>query len=551
MEEGLYFLPLGGSGEIGMNLNLYQCDGKWLMIDCGISFSDDRAPGIDVIVPDPSWIAERKDDLLGLVITHAHEDHVGAVAHLWTQFECPVYASPFTAEILYGKLREKGLEELVELNTVSPGGNLTIGPFDLEFVDLTHSIPEMQALLISTKYGNVVHSGDWKLDARPVVGPESDLDRMAEITEKGVLALVCDSTNVFKKGDSGSEGDVQDSLDELLSTIKTGKVAVTTFASNIARVATIARIAEKNGRHVVLVGRSLHRMTQVAKNSGYLTDLPSFIDEAEAGYLPPEKTLYLCTGSQGEPRGAMSRIAKDEHPHVTLSEGDTVIFSSKVIPGNERTLYTLHNRLTDNGVNVITEMDEFVHVSGHPARDELSQMYDVVKPKISVPVHGEARHLEEHCDFALSKGVEKAISVRNGDLVRLAPGNAEIIDTVPSGRLAVDAGGLSSLESEFLADRRKFSFNGSASGMLIVDGAGRITEDPEVRLKGVVDVDNFPNLFKNLNEYIIAEHYALSKRERLDDDAVETQATQAVRRFFRKLCGRRPLTDVYVIRIEE
>lgn len=551
MESGLYFLPLGGSGEIGMNLNLYRCDGKWLMVDCGISFADDRAPGIDLIVPDISWFKDKTEDLLGMVITHAHEDHVGAVAHLWPDLNCPVFASPFTAEILYGKLSEKGLEDLVELNTIMPGGSLSLGPFDMEFVDLTHSIPEMQALTITTPYGRVVHSGDWKLDARPVVGPASDLERMKDITEEGVLALVCDSTNVFKKGSTGSEGDVQDSLDELLGRIKTGRVAFTTFASNIARVVTIAQIAAKHDRHVVLVGRSLHRMTEVARKSGYLNNLPAFINEQDAGFLPPEKTLYLCTGSQGEPRGAMARIARDEHPHVTLSKNDTVIFSSKVIPGNEKTLYALHNQLTDSGVNVITEMDEFVHVSGHPARDELAQMYELVKPKVAVPVHGEARHLEEHCEFALTLGVETAISIRNGDMLKLAPETPEIIDHVHSGRLAVDAGGLSPLEADFLADRRKFSFNGSASGLLIVNEAGQIAEDPVVRLKGVVDEDNFPNLRSELGKYIISEHYDLTKASRLDDKAVEAQATQAVRRFFRKLCGRRPLTDVYVVRIEE
>jgi len=551
LDSGLYFLPLGGSGEIGMNLNLYRCDGKWLMVDCGISFADERAPGIDLIVPDISWFKDKKDDLIGLIITHAHEDHVGAVAHLWPELQCPVYTSPFTAEILYGKLHEKGLEDQVEINIIKPGGSLSLGAFELEFVDLTHSIPEMQALTITTPYGRVLHSGDWKLDARPIVGPASDMERMKLITEEGVLALVCDSTNVFKKGSTGSEGDVQDSLDILLGKITEGRVAFTTFASNIARVVTIAKIAEKHGRHVVLVGRSLHRMTEVARKSGYLNELPAFVNEQDAGYLPREKTLYLCTGSQGEPRGAMARIARDDHPNVTLNEGDTVIFSSKVIPGNEKTLYALHNQLTDNGVNVVTEMDEFVHVSGHPARDELSQMYELVKPQIAVPVHGEARHLEEHCDFALSLGVEKAISIRNGDMLRLAPGTPEIIDHVHSGRLVVDAGGLSPLDASFLADRRKFVFNGSASSVLIVNEAGQITEDPIIRLKGVVDEDNFPNLHKDLSDFIMSEHKALSKTERMDDQTVETKATQAVRRFFRKLCGRRPLTDVYVVRIEE
>jgi ribonuclease J len=551
IENGLFFLPLGGSGEIGMNLNLYQCNGKWIMIDCGISFADEQAPGMDLIVPDASWIAERRDDLLGIIVTHAHEDHVGAVARLWPDFQCPVYTTAFTAEILGNKLREQGIEDLVEVNIVAPGGQLTLGDFSMDFVDLTHSIPEMQALMISTPYGRVMHTGDWKLDPRPVVGPASDMARMAEVTQNDVLAMVCDSTNVFKEGLSGSEGDVQDSLNKLLGTITSGAVAVTTFASNVARVATIARVAEKHDRHVVLVGRSLHRMTEAAKKAGYLADLPQFVNEQDAGYMPKDKILYLCTGSQGEPRGAMARIARDEHNHVTLAKGDTVIFSSKVIPGNEKTLFALHNQLTVNGVNVITEADEFVHVSGHPARDELRQMYNAVKPKIAVPVHGEARHLAEHCELAKELGVDQAIRIKNGDLLKLAPGKAEIIAKVPSGRFAVDAGGLTALDSDFLTARRRMVFNGAANALIIVNEKGQITEDPQFRLKGVVETGNYPTIFSDLKSFVVKKHYELTKREQCDDDAVEKQAQQAIRRFFRKLAGRRPLTDVYVVRIEE
>ncbi|WP_199899529.1 ribonuclease J [Sneathiella glossodoripedis] len=466
--DKLVFLPLGGSGEIGMNLNLYCCNGKWLMVDCGISFADDRAPGIDVIVPDASFIAERKDDLLGLVITHAHEDHVGAVARLWPDFLCPVYCSPFTSEILHNKLTEEGIADLVDVNVISPGSSLVLGDFKMDFIGLTHSIPEMQALMISTPYGRVMHSGDWKLDPDPVIGPVSDMDRMSDMADGDVLAMICDSTNVFKSGLSGSEGDVQDSLDELLGRIKEGRVAVTTFASNIARVCTIAKIAERHDRHVVLVGRSLHKMTEAAKKSGYLSDLPQFLTEKDYGYLPREKVLLLCTGSQGEPRGAMARIASGNHPQVSLSAGDTVIFSSKVIPGNEKTLYALHNELSEQNINVITEADEFVHVSGHPARDELEKMYETVKPQIAVPVHGEARHLAEHCELALSLGVKHAVAINNGDVLQLAPDGPNIIGTVPSGRFAVDAGGLTALDGEFLSTRRKLVFNGAASALLVL-----------------------------------------------------------------------------------
>ncbi|TNE34013.1 MAG: ribonuclease J [Alphaproteobacteria bacterium] len=549
--NSLIFLPLGGSGEIGMNLNLYCCNGKWLMIDCGISFADDRAPGIDVIVPDARWIAERREDLIGIIVTHAHEDHVGAVARLWPEFRCPVYTSPFTAEILALKLAEEGLEDEVEVNVVAPGSSMALGEFKIDFVDLTHSIPEMQALMITTPYGRVLHSGDWKLDPDPVVGPASNLSKMQKVSEDGVLAMICDSTNVFKEGVSGSELDVQNSLNELLAGIPKGRVAVTTFASNIARLKTIASIAEKNDRHVVLVGRSLHRMTEAAKRSGYLNDLPPFLDEKDAGHIPRDKLLLLCTGSQGEARGAMARIARGEHAHIELAPGDTVIFSSKVIPGNEKTLFALHNQLTENGINVITEADEFVHVSGHPARAELTDMYGIVKPKIAVPVHGEARHIRAHCELALSLGVSEAIEITNGNLLKLAPGKPEILGDVPSGRLAVDAGGLTALDGDFLSTRRRLVFNGAISGVVIVNEKGQITEDPLIRLRGVIDEDLFPDLQEMMCREIRERHATLTKAERLDDAAVEQSAYGAVRKVFRRIAGRRPVTDIYVIRIDD
>ncbi|USG59626.1 ribonuclease J [Sneathiella marina] len=534
-----------------MNLNLYCCNGKWLMVDCGISFADDRAPGIDVIVPDASWIAERKEDLLAIIVTHAHEDHVGAVARLWPSFQCPVYTSPFTAEILSLKLAEEGLEKDVEVNVVAAGSSVSIGEFHIDFVDLTHSIPEMQALMITTPHGRVLHSGDWKLDPDPVVGPASNLTKMAAVSKQGVLAMICDSTNVFKEGVSGSELDVQVNLDKLLGTITSGRIAVTTFASNIARLMTIASVAERHDRHVVLVGRSLHRMTQAAKKAGYLNDLPPFLDEKDAGHIPRDKILLLCTGSQGEPRGAMARIARDEHSHISLSSGDTVIFSSKVIPGNEKTLYALHNKLTESGVNVVTEADEFVHVSGHPARGELTDMYNIVKPEIAVPVHGEARHIRSHCDLALSLGVKSAIEITNGNLLKLAPGDAKIIGSVPFGRFAVDAGGLTALDGDFLSTRRRLVYNGAISGIVIVNEEGKITEDPEIRLRGVVDEGLFPKLQTELRREIFDKHAKLTKKQRLSDGDIEESARQAVRRVFRRIAGRRPITDIYVIRFED
>src|SRR5262245_14786481 len=401
--EELIFVPLGGAGEIGMNLNLYgygpETKRQWIMIDLGVMFGGDDTPGIDVIMPDPGFIEEHRRNLLGIVLTHAHEDHIGAVGHLWPKLKVPVYATPFTAALVRGKLEEEGILDDVPLHIIPLGGELKLGPFELEFIDITHSIPEPNCIAIRTPLGTVLHTGDWKIDPQPVVGRKTDIDALRRLGENGVLAAICDSTNVFVPGRSGSEAEVATRLEAVIAMCK-GRVAVTAFASNVARMQSVIKAGARAGRHVALVGRSMHKIARAAIETGYLKDIPSLIDEESAADLPPNKVLYLCTGSQGETRAALSRIATGEHPHVHLGPGDTVIFSSRVIPGNERLIHTLQNDFAMRGVEVISAEDHDVHVSGHPARDELADMYSWLRPKVAVPVHGEERHLMEHVRLA-------------------------------------------------------------------------------------------------------------------------------------------------------
>jgi len=385
--DELVFLPLGGAGEIGMNLNLYGYGGRWLMIDCGISFADETMPGLEVIMPDPTFIEERREDLVGIVVTHAHEDHIGAIQYLWPRFKTTVYATPFTANLLRQKLVETKLETTVPIVEIPMSGKFWIEPFELELITLTHSIPEPNAVVVRTPAGTVLHTGDWKLDPDPLVGPTADEAALRRLGDEGVLALVCDSTNALRPGATGSEAEVRRSLETLVGQCRS-RVAVACFASNVARLTSIVAAAEKHDRQVALVGRSLWRIEQAARETGYLEGVPRFLTEEEAGYLPRDKALLICTGSQGEPRSALSRIADDEHAHIVLEAGDAVIFSSRIIPGNERSINRLHNKLAHVGVEILTEEDHFVHVSGHPAQQELQRMYQMVRPKIAVPVHG-------------------------------------------------------------------------------------------------------------------------------------------------------------------
>ncbi len=546
--EGLVFLPLGGSGEIGMNLNLYGYGGRWLMVDLGITFADETLPGIDLITPDPAFIAERRDALEGLVITHAHEDHLGAVPYLWEQLECPVYATPFAAAVLRRKLAEVDLLEAVELIEVPLGGRITLGPFTLDFISLTHSIPEPNALAIRTPEGVVLHTGDWKIDPEPMVGEVTDEAALRKLGDEGVLALVCDSTNVFNPGESGSEASVYRHLKDLVSAC-TGRVAITTFASNVARLQSVGRVAEETGRHLVLVGRSLHRIRAAAEETGYLADLPAVLDEDEGGWLPRDKVLYLCTGCQGEPRGAMARIAGGGHRHVVLEEGDTVIFSSKIIPGNELPIARLHDQLAEAGVEVVTEKDAQVHVSGHPNRDELARMYQWARPRIAVPVHGEVRHLKAHARLALEFQVPFARAAENGQALRLSQDGIEVVGETVSGRMIVDGGAVVPVADESVRTRRRMMFNGSAVVTLVVDGAGRLLADPAVVMQGIAGPSQSPGLEARVRQALRKALGELRPQAMADDGRLEETARIAVRRVVKAFNGRRPEVAPQVIRV--
>jgi ribonuclease J len=546
--KDLVFLPLGGAGEIGMNLNLYGHDGKWLMVDLGITFGDDTTPGVEVIMPDPSFIVERKKALAGLVLTHAHEDHLGAVHWLWPQLECPIYATPFTAAVLRRKLAEAGLEKAARITEVPMSGRFDVGPFGIELITLTHSIPEPNAVVIRTKAGTVLHTGDWKLDPDPVVGPSTDEEALMRVGQEGVLAMVCDSTNVLVPGSSGSEADVRDNLVELVGQMQ-NRVAVACFASNVARIDTICRAAREHRRRVALVGRSMKRIVEAAQETGYLMGLPPFVSDAEVGYLPRNEILLICTGSQGEPRSALSRIADDDHPEVTLEAGDTVIFSSREIPGNERAIGRLHNKLASLGIDIVTARDEDIHVSGHPARDELIQMYQWIRPKIAVPVHGEARHLIAHAELARECQVPEPVGARNGYVLRLAPGRATVVDEAPHGRIAVDGNRLIPMESAALRDRRRLAWNGSAVVTVVVGNDGRVKGMPMVAVNGVFDHDIEPEIAHEVEDAVLAAVEDLPKARAKDDEQVREAARLAVRRSIRALCGKRPRIDVHLVRV--
>ncbi len=551
--DELVFLPLGGSGEIGMNLNLYGYgpadDRHWIMVDLGVTFGDERTPGIDLIMPDPAFIEERRDRLLGIVLTHAHEDHIGAVAHLWPRLRCPVYATPFTATMVRGKLIEAGLEGEVPMHIIPLGHRFDLGPFDIELVTLTHSILEPNALAIRTPLGLVMHTGDWKIDPDPVLGDDIDIARLTEIGDEGVRAIVCDSTNVFSPGSSGSEADVATSLIELIRPLE-GRVAVTTFASNVARLESIARAAKACDRHAVLVGRAMHRVVAAARDAGYLNDLPPFVSEQDAGYLPREKVLFICTGSQGEPRAALARIAEDGHPNITFNRGDSVIFSSRVIPGNEISIFDLQNTLALRGVRVITEKDHFVHVSGHPCRDELARMYQWIRPEISVPVHGEARHLAEHAALARELQVPQQVVIRNGLMVRLAPGPAEIVDEAPSGRIYLDGEVLTAADEGAVQERRRLAFAGSVFVSIVLDGKGQVRGDPQVRLMGLPEEDGNGVDFEDRALDALDEALdRLPAKRRGDDDTVAEFLRRAVRGALRRQWGKKPQVDVVITRI--
>lgn len=545
----LSFIPLGGSGEIGMNLNVYRCDGQLLAIDCGIGFGGNDNPEAEVMTPDPYWLATRRDQLVGLVITHAHEDHIGAVAHLWPQLRCPVYASPFAASVLRRKLAEANLAHEVPLHVMPLGGKLDLGPFGLTFIRVTHSVPEPQSVAIRTRYGTVLHTGDWKLDPEPLIGQPADLEAFARLGEEGVLAMVCDSTNALVEGHSGSEAEVRRNLVPLLRPLK-GRVAITCFATNVARVESIALAAKAVGRKVALFGRSLRNAEASARECGYLQNVGPFISEDEADDLPDNELLIICTGSQGEERSAMAKIAADTHPRISLGEGDTVIFSSRMIPGNEKAVLRMQDELARGGCKVMTADDHVVHVSGHACRDELRKLYSLVKPRFAVPVHGEWRHLQEHASLAREMG-STPVLVEDGDVLRLGPlaGNEapDVVEGVPTGRLVVDGDRLLPLDGGVMSARRKMLFNGSVVASLAVDRSGRVLGAPQISAPGLFETtDQEPEQIAAELSRAITE---LPSNLRQEDDALRDAARAALRKALGRRMRKRPTVDVHLLRV--
>jgi ribonuclease J len=540
--EELLFVALGGSGEIGMNVNLYGCRGQWIMVDLGLTFADPSYPGIELVLPDLEFIEDQQERLAGIVLTHGHEDHIGALPYLAEELKSPLFATPFTAGLIAGKLEEEGLTGAVKLNTIERGGSVELGPFRVSFVALSHSIPEGNGVLIETPFGNVFHTGDWKIDETPVIGEAPSVETLKAIGDRGVLALVCDSTNVFQEHPSGSEESVHAGLLAKVAEAK-GRVLVTTFASNAARLQTIGRVARETGRQVCIAGRSLDRILRVSQATGYLLDFPAPIGFDEAMRLPRSEVLIIATGGQGEPRAALGRIAAGNHD-LKLSAGDTVIFSSRIIPGNEVAIGRIMNQLSDLAVKIVTERQAHVHVSGHPGRPELIEMYNWVRPKIVVPVHGEGRHMAEQARLALSHGVPDAVVQKNGDVVRLAPGDPKKIDEVRVGRLVLDGDVILPADGATVNERRRIGYGGLITVALPVGDDGELAGTPLIRPFGVPveeDRDDF-----------IADATDAAKRAytpRGDEEKVRESVRLAVRRCATLWTGKKPLVEVMMLQI--
>jgi ribonuclease J len=542
--EELVFVALGGSGEIGMNVNLYGCRGQWIMVDLGLTFADFEFPGIDLILPDLEFIEEQQERLAGIVLTHGHEDHIGALPYLAEELKSPLYATPFTAGLIAGKLEEEGLTGAVKLNIVERGGTVELGPFKISFVALSHSIPEGNGLLIETPFGNIFHTGDWKIDETPVIGEGGDSHLLSEIGDRGVLVLVCDSTNVFQDKQSGSEESVHPGLRTQVEKAK-GRVVVTTFASNAARLETIGRVARETGRQLCIAGRSLERILRVAQATGYLKDFPPPISFDEAMRLPKKEVLIIATGGQGEPRAALGRIASGTHD-LKVSQGDTVIFSSRIIPGNEISIGRIMNQLSDLGVNIVTEKQAHVHVSGHPGRPELIEMYQWVRPDIVVPVHGEARHMAEQARLALGHGVPHAVVQKNGDVIRLAPGDPKKIDEVRVGRLVLDGDVILPADGSTVSERRRIGYSGLITVAVPVGANGRLAGTPFVRPFGVpVEEDR--------DDFIADATDAATKAYSpgADVDKVREAVRLAVRRCATVWTGKKPLVEVMLLKVAQ
>lgn len=540
--EELLFCALGGSGEIGMNVNLYGCRGQWIMVDLGLTFADPTYLGIDLILPDLEFIENQQERLAGIVLTHGHEDHIGALPYLAEELKAPLYATPFTAGLIAGKLEEEGLTGHVKLNIVERNGTIELGPFRISFVALSHSIPEGNGLLIETPFGNVFHTGDWKIDETPVIGEAPSVETLRAIGDAGVLALVCDSTNVFQDKPSGSEESVHAGLLATVAEAK-GRVLVTTFASNAARLQTIGRVARESGRQLCMAGRSLERILKVAQATGYLREFPPLIGFEEAMRLPRREVLIVATGGQGEARAALGRIAGGTH-ELKLTESDCVIFSSRIIPGNEVAIGRIMNQLSDLGVRIVTERQAHVHVSGHPGRPELIEMYNWVRPQIVVPVHGESRHLAEHARLALSHGVPHAVVHKDGDMIRLAPGDAKKIDEVRIGRLVLDGDVILPADGPTVSERRRIGYSGLITVAVPIGKDGKLAGAPLIRPFGVPVEEDRDDFIADATDAATRAYKAGP-----DADKVREAVRLAVRRCVTLWTGKKPLVDVTLLQV--
>jgi len=551
-KEELIFCPLGGSGEIGMNMNLFaygsESNQKWIVVDTGVTFADDSVPGVDLIYPDPGYIIDKKNDLLGIVLTHAHEDHIGAISHIWPELKCNIYATPFTAVLIKEKFKEKKMDISKNLKTVQLNGKIKLGPFDIEFVTLTHSILEPNGLRIKTPVGTILHTGDWKVDPNPLIGDKINEKKLKEIGSEKVLAMICDSTNVFSPGRAGSESDVRESLFKIMS-LKSKRIIVTSFASNVARMESVFYCAEKIGREISLVGRSMNRIFKAARQCGYLEKVKDPIDPREAKKISREKIVYLCTGSQGEPMGAMKRIIKGIHPDVSMEKGDTVIFSSKIIPGNEKKLYSLHNDIVKQDIEIITEETDFVHVSGHPNRDDLKDMYQWVKPNSIIPVHGEHRHMNEHIKFAKEMQIPHALRIENGDIIRIfSDKNPQIIDKAPSGRMYLDGTIGVGENSKSIKDRRNLSQNGYLEITLILSNSGKLSK-PVISYKGIPEKNFDEEIVFQMEDEIFNTCRTFSMKSKKQEENLIEKLKQNCRKIIKDRTGKKPFTNINIARL--
>ncbi|WP_426418428.1 ribonuclease J [Bradyrhizobium genosp. A] len=552
--DELVFAPLGGVGEIGMNLSIYGLGNRnqrsWLAVDLGVSFGDEEhLPGIDLIMPDISFLEKERKNLMGLVLTHAHEDHFGAIIDLWPRLKCPIYATQFSAALFEAKCAAERNAPKIPVTVVPSGGRIDVGPFNVEFISVAHSIPEAHALAIHTEAGTVLHTGDWKIDPTPTLGRPTDEKRLRELGEAGVLALIGDSTNAVRDGRSPSEAEVARTIIDLVKAAK-GRVAVTTFASNVARIKAVADAAKAADREVVVVGRAMERVVQVARETGYLDGVQNFRSPEVYGHLPQDKVLALCTGSQGEPRAALARIANDDHPEITLNRGDSVIFSSRTIPGNEKAVGSIINNLVLQGVEVLTDRDHLVHVSGHPRRDELRDMISWVKPQLLIPVHGEALHLNEHAKLARAAGVPRVLVIRNGDLVKLGPGDPGIIGEVPSGRLYKDGTIVEDSKSRAVVERRRMAFSGCAFVAVAMTAQGELVDEPEVDLVGIPEKNRAGEPLDDIVfDAVMSTIEGLPKARRRDADALAESVRRAVRAVINEHWGKKPPCLVHVLTV--